>query len=82
MVFEREYRMAQMSRFGWSISHPHRIHRLERSALHRKLKALGIYLGPYRLAAFDGSSSRQKPRVSCAARSERLNSTHSSSAAR
>jgi hypothetical protein len=25
MVFEREYRMAQMSRFGWSISHPHRI---------------------------------------------------------
>jgi hypothetical protein len=22
MVFEREYRMAQMSRFGWSISRP------------------------------------------------------------
>ncbi len=41
-VFEREYLVAQISRFGNNISRTAEFVGMERSALHRKLKALGI----------------------------------------
>jgi two-component system, NtrC family, nitrogen regulation response regulator NtrX len=41
-VFEREYLVAQISRFGGNISRSAEFVGMERSALHRKLKALGI----------------------------------------
>ena len=41
-VFEREYLVAQISRFGGNISRTAEFVGMERSALHRKLKALGI----------------------------------------
>ncbi len=41
-VFEREYLLAQISRFGGNISRTAEFIGMERSALHRKLKALGI----------------------------------------
>jgi len=41
-VFEREYLMAQISRFGGNISRTASFVGMERSALHRKLKALGV----------------------------------------
>ena len=41
-VFEREYLMAQVSRFGNNISRTAEFIGMERSALHRKLKSLGI----------------------------------------
>jgi two-component system, NtrC family, nitrogen regulation response regulator NtrX len=41
-IFEREYLMAQVSRFGGNISRTAAFVGMERSALHRKLKSLGI----------------------------------------
>jgi two-component system nitrogen regulation response regulator NtrX len=41
-VFEREYLVAQISRFGGNISRTAEFVGMERSALHRKLKALGV----------------------------------------
>jgi two-component system nitrogen regulation response regulator NtrX len=41
-LFEREYLLAQISRFGGNISRTAEFVGMERSALHRKLKALGI----------------------------------------
>src|SRR5476651_409038 len=41
-AFEREYLIAQISRFGGNISRTAEFVGMERSALHRKLKALGI----------------------------------------
>jgi two-component system nitrogen regulation response regulator NtrX len=41
-LFEREYLMAQINRFGGNISRTAEFVGMERSALHRKLKALGI----------------------------------------
>jgi two-component system nitrogen regulation response regulator NtrX len=41
-IFERQYLMAQISRFGGNISRTAEFIGMERSALHRKLKALGI----------------------------------------
>lgn len=41
-VFEREYLMAQINRFGGNISRTASFVGMERSALHRKLKALGV----------------------------------------
>lgn len=40
-TFEREYLLAQVNRFGGNISQTARFIGMERSALHRKLKALG-----------------------------------------
>lgn len=40
--FEREYLMAQISRFGGNISRTAEFIGMERSALHRKLKSLGV----------------------------------------
>jgi two-component system nitrogen regulation response regulator NtrX len=41
--FERQYLKAQISRFGGNISKTASFVGMERSALHRKLKSLGIY---------------------------------------
>jgi two-component system, NtrC family, nitrogen regulation response regulator NtrX len=41
-VFEREYLSAQISRFGGNISRTAEFVGMERSALHRKLKSLGM----------------------------------------
>jgi len=41
-LFEREYLIAQISRFGGNISRTSEFIGMERSALHRKLKSLGI----------------------------------------
>lgn len=41
-VFEREYLMAQINRFGGNVSRTASFVGMERSALHRKLKLLGI----------------------------------------
>ncbi len=41
--FEREYLMAQINRFGGNISRTAAFVGMERSALHRKIKALGVY---------------------------------------
>ena len=41
-MFEREYLAAQISRFGGNISRTAEFVRMERSALHRKLKSLGL----------------------------------------
>jgi two-component system nitrogen regulation response regulator NtrX len=41
-IFEREYLLSQVSRFGGNISRTAGFVGMERSALHRKLKSLGI----------------------------------------
>jgi two-component system nitrogen regulation response regulator NtrX len=41
-VFEREYLTAQITRFGGNVSRTASFVGMERSALHRKLKALGV----------------------------------------
>jgi two-component system nitrogen regulation response regulator NtrX len=45
-VFEREYLVAQISRFGGNISRTAEFVGMERSALHRKLKSLGVSARP------------------------------------
>jgi two-component system nitrogen regulation response regulator NtrX len=42
-IFEREYLMAQINRFGGNISRTAEFVGMERSALHRKLRALGVH---------------------------------------
>ncbi|MCP5433522.1 MAG: sigma-54-dependent Fis family transcriptional regulator [Alphaproteobacteria bacterium] len=44
-LFEREYLLAQINRFGGNISRTAAFIGMERSALHRKLKSLGISTG-------------------------------------
>lgn len=44
-AFEREYLLAQVNRFGGNISKTARFVGMERSALHRKLRALGVHEG-------------------------------------
>lgn len=46
-LFEREYLLAQVNRFGGNISKTARFVGMERSALHRKLRALGVHDGRY-----------------------------------
>jgi two-component system nitrogen regulation response regulator NtrX len=41
-VFEKEYLVAQINRFGGNISRTAEFVGMERSALHRKLKSLGV----------------------------------------
>ncbi|MEM9123757.1 MAG: helix-turn-helix domain-containing protein, partial [Pseudomonadota bacterium] len=41
-LFEREYLIAQINRFGGNISRTAAFIGMERSALHRKLKSLGV----------------------------------------
>ena len=42
-MFEREYLLAQVTRFGGNISRTANFVGMERSALHRKLKLLGVH---------------------------------------
>ena len=49
-VFEREYLMAQVTRFGGNISKTAEFVGMERSALHRKLRNLGVLDGERRRA--------------------------------
>ena len=42
-LFEREYLLAQMTRFNGNISRTAGFVGMERSALHRKLKSLGVH---------------------------------------
>ncbi len=44
-LFEREYLLAQVNRFGGNISRTAEFVGMERSALHRKLKSLGVHGG-------------------------------------
>jgi two-component system nitrogen regulation response regulator NtrX len=44
-VFEREYLLTQVTRFGGNISRTAEFIGMERSALHRKLKSLGVQSG-------------------------------------
>jgi two-component system nitrogen regulation response regulator NtrX len=44
-VFERDYLLAQITRFGGNISRTAAFVGMERSALHRKLKSLGVQTG-------------------------------------
>ncbi|NBC31677.1 MAG: response regulator [Alphaproteobacteria bacterium] len=44
-LFEREYLLAQVTRFGGNISRTAEFVGMERSALHRKLKSLGVHSG-------------------------------------
>ena len=44
-IFERDYLMLQINRFGGNISKTAAFVEMERSALHRKLKSLGINSG-------------------------------------
>ena len=44
-MFEREYLIAQVTRFGGNISRTAGFIGMERSALHRKLKLLGVHGG-------------------------------------
>ncbi|HEX9490440.1 MAG TPA: sigma-54 dependent transcriptional regulator [Stellaceae bacterium] len=48
-VFEREYLLAQVTRFGGNISRTAAFVGMERSALHRKLKSLGVVNGTAKL---------------------------------
>ena len=41
-IFEREYLLAQVDRFGGNISRTAAFVGMERTALHRKLKTLGV----------------------------------------
>ena len=44
-IFEREYLMTQINRFGGNISRTAEFVGMERSALHRKLRGLGVASG-------------------------------------
>ncbi|QPH53887.1 sigma-54-dependent transcriptional regulator [Pontivivens ytuae] len=64
-VFEREYLIAQINRFSGNISRTASFVGMERSALHRKLKSLGIVTlsrGGTRMAAIDEmATAEQQP---------------------
>ena len=44
MAFEREYMRSQLEKFEGNVSHMAKFVGMERSALHRKLKTLGLQL--------------------------------------
>jgi len=52
-IFEREYLLAQINRFGGNISRTAAFIGMERSALHRKLKSLGVSPGRAEAASFN-----------------------------
>jgi two-component system nitrogen regulation response regulator NtrX len=56
-VFEREYLLAQVTRFGGNISRTATFVGMERSALHRKLKSLGLHGGADERAAGEPASA-------------------------
>ena len=54
-IFEREYLLSQVNRFGGNISRTAHFIGMERSALHRKLKSLGLHAGEK-----DGEGGRER----------------------
>ena len=57
-LFEREYLLTQINRFGGNISRTANFVGMERSALHRKLKSLNVVTSTRagaRIAVFDDS---------------------------
>lgn len=59
-LFERDYLIAQINRFGGNISKTASFVGMERSALHRKLKSLGVVTttrGGARVAVADDDSA-------------------------
>jgi two-component system nitrogen regulation response regulator NtrX len=63
-LFEREYLIAQINRFGGNISRTASFVGMERSALHRKLKMLGVVTtsrGGVRMAVIDEDSEMEEP---------------------
>jgi two-component system nitrogen regulation response regulator NtrX len=56
-AFERDYLLAQVNRFGGNISQTARFVGMERSALHRKLKTLGVMEGQKALGDFKENAS-------------------------
>ena len=59
-VFEREYLVAQINRFGGNISRTAEFVGMERSALHRKLKSLQVAwkLSPEEKIGFEAASAQ------------------------
>ena len=55
-MFEREYLVAQINRFGGNISRTAAFIGMERSALHRKLKSLGVGSARLRREGLNGES--------------------------
>jgi two-component system nitrogen regulation response regulator NtrX len=63
-LFEREYLIAQINRFGGNISRSASFVGMERSALHRKLKLLGVVTtsrGGVRIAVADLEDDTNEP---------------------
>ena len=61
-LFEREYLLTQINRFGGNISRTASFVGMERSALHRKLKSLGVVTtnkSGARVAQFEGADKRR-----------------------
>lgn len=56
-MFEREYLLAQVTRFGGNISRTASFIGMERSALHRKLKLLGVHGGNSQESAGEGEKA-------------------------
>jgi two-component system nitrogen regulation response regulator NtrX len=56
-VFEREYLLAQVTRFGGNISRTATFVGMERSALHRKLKSLGLHGGEEKTSEEKGGAA-------------------------
>src|SRR6056297_3110144 len=56
-AFEREYLMTQINRFGGNISRTAEFVGMERSALHRKLKSLGVVTGAKSTRASDSEEA-------------------------
>ena len=59
-TFEREYLLAQVTRFGGNISRTAHFVGMERSALHRKLKSLGVHQAPEKLERDEVIRSEQR----------------------
>ncbi len=59
-TFEREYLTAQITRFGGNISRTATFIGMERSALHRKLKSLGVQYGDKISAVSEVSQESKK----------------------
>jgi hypothetical protein len=59
-LFERQYLEAQLLRFGGNISRTANFVGMERSALHRKLKFLGVQAEDRSATAWDGARLRAK----------------------
>jgi two-component system nitrogen regulation response regulator NtrX len=62
-AFEREYLLAQVNRFGGNISKTARFVGMERSALHRKLRALGVHEGRGSEEEVEAESSADEAKI-------------------